>query len=67
MLKLLFIGDIVGSPGRSFVVERLPEIRKELEVDLVVANAENSAGGAGLCPDHPVFDPSRGAFVGRVF
>ncbi len=48
MLKLLFIGDIVGSPGRSFVVERLPEIRKELEVDLVVANAENSAGGAGL-------------------
>ena len=48
MFKLLFIGDIVGSPGRSFVLERLPEIRKELEVDVVVANAENSAGGAGL-------------------
>ena len=46
MVKLLFIGDIVGRPGRSFVFERLPEIRKELEVDFVVANAENSAGGA---------------------
>ncbi|AWT60647.1 MAG: 2',3'-cyclic-nucleotide 2'-phosphodiesterase [Candidatus Moanabacter tarae] len=48
MVKLLFIGDIVGRPGRNFVLEKLPEIRKELEVDFVVANAENSAGGAGL-------------------
>jgi metallophosphoesterase (TIGR00282 family) len=48
MPRLLFLGDIVGRPGRRFLVERLPELRETLAADFVVANAENAAGGAGL-------------------
>jgi 2',3'-cyclic-nucleotide 2'-phosphodiesterase len=48
MLKLLFIGDIVGRPGREFVVEKLRRIRIEHSVDFVIANAENVAAGAGI-------------------
>jgi hypothetical protein len=48
MLKLLFIGDIVGRPGREIVAARLPRLRDELGLDFVIANGENAAGGAGL-------------------
>lgn len=48
MVKVLFMGDIVGRPGRSFVIERLADLRAETGADFVVANAENAAGGAGL-------------------
>lgn len=48
MAKILFLGDIVGRPGRNFVVEHLPELREQYEADVVVANAENAAGGAGI-------------------
>ena len=48
MLKLLFIGDIVGRPGRDMVMERVPRLRKELALDFVIANAENVAAGAGI-------------------
>lgn len=48
MLKLLFIGDIVGRPGRDFVNERLRRLRTEHGLDFVIANAENSAAGAGI-------------------
>ena len=48
MLKLLFIGDIVGKPGREIVIEKLAAWRTEHGVDFVVANAENSAAGAGI-------------------
>lgn len=48
MLKLLFIGDIVGRPGREIISERLPRLRSELGVDVVIANAENSAAGSGI-------------------
>lgn len=48
MLKLLFIGDIVGRPGREIVAEKLPRLRSELGLDFVVANAENAASGAGI-------------------
>lgn len=48
MLKLLFIGDVVGRPGREIVIERMPRLRSELGVDFVVANAENAAAGAGI-------------------
>lgn len=48
MSKILFLGDIVGRPGRNFVVERLASLREELGADIVIANAENSAGGAGI-------------------
>lgn len=48
MPKILFLGDIVGRPGRSFVIERLASLREELGADIVIANAENAAGGAGI-------------------
>ena len=48
MLKLLFIGDVVGRPGREIVADRVPRLRGELGLDFVIANAENAAGGAGL-------------------
>jgi metallophosphoesterase (TIGR00282 family) len=48
MLKLLFIGDIVGRPGREIIAERLPRLRSERAIDFVVANGENAAAGAGI-------------------
>lgn len=47
-IKILFIGDIVGSPGRAAVKTLLPAIRKREDIDVVIANAENSAGGSGI-------------------
>jgi metallophosphoesterase (TIGR00282 family) len=47
-VKLLFIADIVGQPGRRAVKELVPKLRQEHGVDLVVANGENSAGGSGI-------------------
>lgn len=48
MLKLLFIGDIVGRPGRDIVADRVPRLRKEHAIDFVIANGENAAAGAGI-------------------
>lgn len=48
MPKVLFLGDIVGRPGRTFVAERVASLKVELGADIVIANAENSAGGAGM-------------------
>jgi metallophosphoesterase (TIGR00282 family) len=48
VLKLLFIGDIVGKPGREIVEEKVPRMRREGGIDFVIANAENSAAGAGI-------------------
>lgn len=50
-VKILFIGDIVGSPGRRAVHELLPRLRDSHKLDVVIANAENSAGGNGITPD----------------
>ena len=50
-MKLLFIGDIVGRPGRDIVVRAVPGLRIRHGLDLVIANAENAAGGSGLTPD----------------
>ncbi|HVY70745.1 MAG TPA: TIGR00282 family metallophosphoesterase [Verrucomicrobiae bacterium] len=50
-MKLLFIGDIVGEPGRRAVKQLLPKLRKQHNVDVVIANGENSAGGSGITPD----------------
>jgi metallophosphoesterase (TIGR00282 family) len=47
-VKLLFIGDIVGEPGRRAVKELVPTLRSRYGFHLVVANAENAAGGAGI-------------------
>jgi metallophosphoesterase (TIGR00282 family) len=48
MLKLLFIGDIVGRPGREIIADRLPRLRSERGIDFVIANGENAAAGAGI-------------------
>lgn len=51
-MRLLLIGDIVGRPGRQVVARAVPRLRTEERLDLVVANAENSAGGSGLTPEN---------------
>ena len=47
-MKLLFIGDIVGKPGREAVAAVVPKLRAERGIDFVIANAENAAAGAGI-------------------
>lgn len=49
-MRLLFIGDIVGRPGRRAVAALLPALRESYAPDLVIANVENSAAGRGLDP-----------------
>ncbi len=49
-MRLLFLGDIVGNCGRDAVVATVPSLRRELALDLVVANGENVAGGRGITP-----------------
>lgn len=49
-LNILCIGDIVGRPGRRVLADQLKSLVKELDVDCVIANAENAAGGSGLTP-----------------
>jgi len=49
-VKLLFIGDIVGQPGRNAVKTILPRLREQHALDFVIANGENSAGGSGITP-----------------
>jgi metallophosphoesterase (TIGR00282 family) len=48
LLRCMVIGDIIGKPGRQAVVHVLPGLRSELDLDLVIANGENLAAGAGL-------------------
>jgi 2',3'-cyclic-nucleotide 2'-phosphodiesterase len=49
-VKLLFVGDVFGSPGRRVVREHLTHLIRERQIDLVIVNAENAAGGFGLTP-----------------
>jgi metallophosphoesterase (TIGR00282 family) len=49
-VKLLFIGDIFGHAGRSIVADHLADIRSSQEIDVVIANVENSAAGFGVTP-----------------
>jgi 2',3'-cyclic-nucleotide 2'-phosphodiesterase len=49
-MRVLFIGDIVGSPGREIVRDRLSDLVSQKRVDLVIANGENSASGFGITP-----------------
>ena len=49
-MKVLLIGDIVGSPGRNAIKTLLPVLQKEEAIDFVIANAENAAGGSGVTP-----------------
>lgn len=47
-MRLGFFGDVVGRAGRAAVAEHLPRVRKQLKLDFVVVNGENSAGGFGI-------------------
>ncbi len=49
-MKILFIGDVVGSPGRKIVHDRLADIVAQRKIDLCIANGENSASGFGITP-----------------
>src|SRR5215470_9422099 len=48
MLTVLFLGDIVGQPGRAGVIARLPELKSKYALDFVIVNGENAAGGRGI-------------------
>ncbi len=47
-MRILMVGDIVGRPGRNCIRDMLPKIKENYQVDFVVANGENAAGGHGL-------------------
>jgi hypothetical protein len=47
-MRILFIGDVIGKPGRDVVVAELPKLREQLSLDFVIVNGENAAGGFGL-------------------
>src|SRR5207248_2700784 len=47
-MKILFLGDIIGKPGRDAVIARLPELRRRLDLDFVIVNGENAAHGFGI-------------------
>jgi metallophosphoesterase (TIGR00282 family) len=49
-LRCLIIGDIIGKPGREAVAALLPQLRRELALDMVIANGENVAAGMGITP-----------------
>ena len=50
-MLILAIGDVIGKPGRRTVEKTVPDLREEYGIDLVIANAENIAGGIGVTPD----------------
>lgn len=47
-MRILFIGDVVGKPGREVLKNALPRVKEELRADIVIANGENAAAGAGI-------------------
>lgn len=57
-MQILFIGDIVGKPGREAVKSFLPDLQKEYGFDFIIANAENASGGRGLTREvaHELFE-----------
>ena len=49
-MRILFIGDVVGEPGRRAIKTLVPKLKKSENLDFVIANAENVAGGSGVTP-----------------
>jgi metallophosphoesterase (TIGR00282 family) len=49
-IRILFLGDIVGEPGRKAVIEQLPLLKQREELDFIIVNGENAAGGRGITP-----------------
>ncbi|MBI5509840.1 MAG: TIGR00282 family metallophosphoesterase [Deltaproteobacteria bacterium] len=50
-MRFLYVGDVVGKPGRNALLALLPKLKRERQLDAVVANGENAAGGKGLTPE----------------
>jgi metallophosphoesterase (TIGR00282 family) len=50
-MNILIIGDVVGSPGRAIMKRALPQVMRRHDVDYVIANVENAAGGFGVTPE----------------
>ena len=51
-MRILFLADVFGSPGRLLLEQDLPGLRERLAIDFCVVNAENATNGAGLSPRH---------------
>jgi hypothetical protein len=51
MIRILFIGDVIGHPGRSVIVNALPRLKEQYQTHLTIANGENLAGGLGITPE----------------
>jgi len=51
MVRILFIGDVIGHPGRSAIVNALPRLKEQYQTHLTIANGENLAGGLGITPE----------------
>ncbi len=49
-IRILFLGDVVGEPGRKAVIEQLPLLKQSEALDFIIVNGENSAGGRGITP-----------------
>ena len=49
-IRILFLGDIVGEPGRKAVIQRLPILKESEDIDFIIVNGENTAGGKGITP-----------------
>lgn len=47
-MRIMAIGDVIGSPGRTYLKENLQNIKKEYNIDFIIANGENSSGGLGM-------------------
>ncbi len=63
-MRILLIGDIVGKPGRQIIVAALPGLIAREQLDLVIANGENAAGGSGITPS--IYEELLGAGVDVV-
>ncbi len=50
-MRILVVGDVIGRPGRKAVRNLVPGLRHDMQLDLVIANGENAAGGKGLTPE----------------
>lgn len=51
-MRVLLIGDIYGQTGRKMIAHRIPLLKKKLQADWIIANAENATGGTGVSPKH---------------
>lgn len=50
VIRILFLGDVVGEPGRKAVIQQLPLLKQEEAIDFIIVNGENAAGGRGITP-----------------